>query len=364
MKDVKFKDTVNVKRFEEEFLRNKTQEWLNDCLNEIRLKIEVLIKYAMNLKSLALIRDSVSQFEADLASNAASIMSSANSHLSWTYVCEYLFGRKVDLWSQLVAPYYLTQSKLIVESSFKSTHDNMLRNLNDYLSKSASNTGQGSPESDINSYLWSLDLFNQTNEATADNVTNGSNANNNPAATPKNQFEFFPTSRSSARLAGGAAKQLNIVLKQYSSTPSIQKLCKSLDDDLGKLLADIEYGSFVDETNTGPDSPNEQFTNNLKDNLTSFAQAVYESLLELVNKLKQTISDDHDKHHSLSDNIGKILFICRLVHAMPHNCDNLKACFANSSRSRNQKGSDNVTLAKKTSKQSLVDSKVMRKKQI
>lgn len=55
----------------------------------------------------------------------------------------------------------------------------------------------------------------------------------------------------------------------------------------------------------------------LKDNLSSFTENMFNSLLQLINGLAPV--DDL--------NIKKILFVSRLIHALPYTCPNLRACF-------------------------------------
>lgn len=169
----------------------------------------------------------------------------------------------------------------------------------------------------MNSFLWSFDVFNQTNE-----MPNGSNANTNQ----KKLIEFFPTinlNKSLGNRSLSSAKIQNIILKQYSTTPTIQKLSKLFEEDLSKLLNDIEFGS-IDSNDTPNVSSNEDIMKNahLKENLQLFSDNFYNSLFELLQNLKQNV-------HENDLNMKEILFICRLVHALPYTCPILKACFYN-----------------------------------
>ena len=80
------------------------QNWLSVCLESLKAGLANALKYATNLKSLVIIRDSVVDFEAKLTS--------PSENVSWPSKCESLFKQRVDIWSQLVAPFYYSQSKV------------------------------------------------------------------------------------------------------------------------------------------------------------------------------------------------------------------------------------------------------------
>jgi hypothetical protein len=99
---VKFKDPSNLKRFDSEYLSNNCLEWLSTCVDESKRNISNIFKYANNLKSLVLIRDGVIQFESSLS----------NESSNWSDVCQHLFKKKIELWKELIAPFYYSQSKV------------------------------------------------------------------------------------------------------------------------------------------------------------------------------------------------------------------------------------------------------------
>lgn len=111
---MKFKDIDGIKKFDQEFLKYSCSDWLKNCLNELKESIESILKYAINLKNLALVKDAVRSFETGLLNNNSTGTSSNNKfqHLNWTYICESLFNQNIELWSQLVSPFYHSQSKV------------------------------------------------------------------------------------------------------------------------------------------------------------------------------------------------------------------------------------------------------------
>ena len=106
LKNIKFKDIESIKRFDTNFLVTNSTQWLSSCLIELKSKVATTFKYASNLKSLVLIRDSVIQFESSLLNG------SFVSSLNWQAVCQSLFGQKIEIWQQLISPFYYSQSKV------------------------------------------------------------------------------------------------------------------------------------------------------------------------------------------------------------------------------------------------------------
>lgn len=97
-----------MKKFDEAYLTSRCKEWLNGCMDELKKRLENVLKYAVSLKSLSLIKDAVIQFEASLNSK-----SDKSAHtLGWSMVCDSLFKTKIELWSHLVSPFYYSQSKV------------------------------------------------------------------------------------------------------------------------------------------------------------------------------------------------------------------------------------------------------------
>jgi hypothetical protein len=124
-------------------------------MQELKKSIAAILKYTTNLKSLVLIRDACVQYENSILNEAC--LNNAKLD-NWSGVCEYLFKKQINLWSELVAPFYYSQSKvfylcslsyfdfklykyiitilmiqLIIETSFKAAHENIMKNLKECL---------------------------------------------------------------------------------------------------------------------------------------------------------------------------------------------------------------------------------------
>lgn len=104
-----------------------------------------------------------------------------------------------------------------------------------------------------------------------------------------------------------------------SINPNVQKLVKKFEDDLAELLNDIEFSN--------DDNDLEVKSQHLRDNLAIFSENLYNSIHELIVGLS--------KESESEININKILFVCRLVHAMAYTCPNLRSCFVSFSDKRN-----------------------------
>lgn len=119
-------------------------------------------------------------------------------------------------------------------------------------------------------------------------------------------------------------------LGQHTITPVIQKLCKQLDENMLRLLNDIEFTTNLSLNNNSipvnqiAEIINEDFkcfNEYLQANLQIFSDNLYKSLTYLINNLKS------DENNDL--NIKKILLICRFASALSNFCPNLKMCFSN-----------------------------------
>lgn len=126
---MKFKDTDDIKLFEKEYLLENAKGWLKNCMDELKTNMASIFKYATNLKSLVLIRDAILQFEQTLTTKKPNEMNSEN----WLHVCEYLFDERIDLWTMLISPFYYSQSKFIIDSSFKLANENLIKSLESTL---------------------------------------------------------------------------------------------------------------------------------------------------------------------------------------------------------------------------------------
>ncbi len=111
---MQFKDPKNIKRFENSFLSGHCQTWLKNCLENLKKGISDSLKYATNLKSLGIIRDAVLEFETRLGKSS----DSPSELNSWDIRCESLFKRKLDIWAELVSPFYYLQAKVNKQIKF------------------------------------------------------------------------------------------------------------------------------------------------------------------------------------------------------------------------------------------------------
>ena len=106
--DVSYKEVDGVKKFDNEYLISNCSQWLDICIGEMKLRIESVLKYVGSLKNLVMIKEAVIQFESGVFQKSNAKVSS----LDWAYVCESLFKRKIELWSQLVSQFYNSHSKV------------------------------------------------------------------------------------------------------------------------------------------------------------------------------------------------------------------------------------------------------------
>jgi hypothetical protein len=90
-------------------LSSNCQTWLKACLENLKQGVSDALKYATNLKSLGIIRDAVIEFETKLK---ASSSGDSNESISWETKCESLLKQKLEIWTDLVSPFYYLQSKV------------------------------------------------------------------------------------------------------------------------------------------------------------------------------------------------------------------------------------------------------------
>ncbi len=181
-----------------------------------------------------------------------------------------------------------------------------------------------SAEIDVNSYLWSLDQFNSLNmgEVFLDEATKNS-SKKSEIDFFSNQFNKFSRNQSGKNMT---AKPI---------TPAIQKLCKTLDDDLSKLLNDIEFTTSTDSNKISSDQQNDDlkiFNEYLQSNLELFCGNLCQSIGDLVKNLRESNMNSTNSNLSMQ----KILLICRFVHALPNNSFYIKICFTNLINQQNQ----------------------------
>ncbi len=99
-----------MKRFENDYLIEKTNAWLDNCLNDLRLSVSNTFKYINNIKNLTIIRDSIIEFESSIQLEQTSPIS--NQQNTWSQICQSLFNKQFDIWSQLISTFYYEQSKV------------------------------------------------------------------------------------------------------------------------------------------------------------------------------------------------------------------------------------------------------------
>lgn len=124
---MKFKDTSDIKRFEKEYLLDQANNWLASCLADLHQGLEYTFKYVKSLKNLVEIRDRVIDFEAEIKLDTG-------SNANWIHVCEILFNKEILIWSQLISPFYNAQTKFVIESVLKTTHETLMGSLKESLS--------------------------------------------------------------------------------------------------------------------------------------------------------------------------------------------------------------------------------------
>jgi hypothetical protein len=130
----------------------------------------------------------------------------------------------------------------------------------------------------------------------------------------KLQIDFFSSSSNKNRLltpTKSNSKQLQTASDYL--TPSMMNLCKLLDDELSRLLNDIEFS-----TNESKNQPNDSilsedlrhFNEYLLANLQTFSQNLCDSLSNLINKLyeelKNSSKDKNDLYFYSHCNFAKI----------------------------------------------------------
>ena len=207
-------------------------------------------------------------------------------------------------------------------------------------------------ETDINSYLWSLDQFNSL--STTDNYQDDTNKQ----SVKKSEIDFFSSQfiRVSRTQANKSASS-----KQHFITPVVQRLCKYLDEDLSKLLNDIEYVANG-ESNARKTSTEQQnddlknFNEYLQSNLELFCERTCSSLGDLVDNLKlNSTNSKFEGQTILCLDMQRILLICRFAHALPNNTFYLRACYSNLVQQQHNKSLQN---------ESSMLSNILKKKQI
>lgn len=212
--------------------------------------------------------------------------------------------------------------------------------------------------------MWSFDAFNLIN---SDTLSNGSKSNH------RSQIDFF-ANQNSRLVRQSSYKNLQFGLRQqYSSTPVIQKLCKCIEEELIRILGDIELsttGSLLSNTEANISILNDDFkyfNEYLQDNLQLFSENLCNSLTQLIDSLntEEPIKPIVDNSgFDLDIKIKKILLICRLAHALPYNCPHLKICFNNLNQQFIQQRQQLLANSKDSANTNLLLSLLNKKKQL
>ncbi len=105
LKNVKFKETSGMQKFDADYLSDECTKWLEVCLKELRAGFESTFKYLKSLKNLVEIRDVVVEFE-------SKIEATGQDNNGWSRICGALFKKDIRIWSELIAPFYYDQSKV------------------------------------------------------------------------------------------------------------------------------------------------------------------------------------------------------------------------------------------------------------
>ena len=184
---------------------------------------------------------------------------------------------------------------------------------------------------DINSYVWSF----ESSQLSSFNSSSGKIGERKPEKSDSS-IDFF-TNQSSRMQRFNTQKALNkTYLKQYGVSPAIQALCKCLDEDLSKLLSDIEFSTNLNSANVTNSASeyinvlNEDFklfNEYLQECLASFGAELSSLLKNQIESLKQGYANSTSTPKNI--HMIKILLLCRLVHALPNFCPNLKISYNN-----------------------------------
>ena len=165
-----------------------------------------------------------------------------------------------------------------------------------------------SPESDINTFMWSFDQ-SQISIESAKSVMS------------KSSIDLM-TSKGSSKFVH--------VPNQHLITPAIQKLCRGLDESLGRLLSDIDSIT----NNVSPSHQSivaedfKRFYEYLQVHLNEFSNNMCASLSSLIADFKAQVASAVSTD-SANLEIKRILLICRFSHALTVYCPNLKSCYSN-----------------------------------
>lgn len=111
LKQIYFKNTKNFQKFDSDYLKSNCVQWLENCLNELKAKLQDVFKHVSCLKNLVLIRDAVLDFEINLVSKHH--LPETNLNFNWDSLCQNLFDKNIQTWNDLISPFYYDQSKVI-----------------------------------------------------------------------------------------------------------------------------------------------------------------------------------------------------------------------------------------------------------
>ena len=173
-------------------------------------------------------------------------------------------------------------------------------------------------EIDLNSYLWSFDSA-QPNCA-AEIKANAEKA--------ENVIDFFSSHRSSS-----SSDSNRHMLKQYGASPVIQMICQCLDNDLSRIIDDIEFSTALNANSISSLS----YVTILNDDFKHFNEYLHAHLLafsdnvcRLLNEQANACTSEYERGARQENSVNKMLLICRLAYSLPKFSHNLKLCFNNS----------------------------------
>ncbi len=188
----------------------------------------------------------------------------------------------------------------MIETYFANAHANLINRFNEHLTI-ASNELTKSEETNINSYLW-------CGPGTADDY----------------QVEITEL------FSSNADKKKNdrlITYKTKAITPALQKLYKCLDDDLNKLIQDIDESlkdtTHVQHQNDAHSTHHRQINQYLQVNSALFIDKIMASFQSFIGQLEEQSNKAVDDSTSTVD-VTKLILIARFAHALPICCPQMK----------------------------------------
>ncbi len=94
---------VNFKSVDVDILGRQCIQWLANTIDKIKVSVGDSFKYVTTLKSLSFIKSSINDF-----------ISKKLNGSQWTQACMCLFNANIDLWEQIVSPFYYKQFQVMM----------------------------------------------------------------------------------------------------------------------------------------------------------------------------------------------------------------------------------------------------------